>query len=88
MIRLAICILAVVAFSGPPFGPPAAHGQPRTSGPLAGLSYSEFGWFPVGDNFIEPASGPGPVGSDPEHPYYSNQSGRQPTSDRGTPNGC
>ena len=56
-----------------------ALGQQNTQGPLAGLSYSEYGWFPVGDNFIAPASGPGPVVSDPEHPYYSNQSGRQPT---------
>lgn len=43
------------------------------------LSYSDSGWFPVGDDFIPPASGPGPVVSDPAHPYYSNQSGRQPT---------
>lgn len=28
---------------------------------------------------MSPAQGPGPVMSDPAHPYYSNQSGRQPT---------
>ena len=44
------------------------------------LSHSDTGWFPVGDDFIPPASGPGPVVSDPAHPYYSNQSGRQPTN--------
>ncbi len=43
------------------------------------LSHSDTGWFPVGDDFIPPGSGPGPVVSDPAHPYYSNQSGRQAT---------
>ena len=43
------------------------------------LGFSEFGWFPVSDDFANPESGPGPVASDPAHPYYSNQSGRQPT---------
>jgi hypothetical protein len=43
------------------------------------LGFSDFGWFPVSDDFAKPASGPGPVVMDPAHPYYSNQSGRQPT---------
>src|SRR5215469_12540753 len=43
------------------------------------ISHADTGWFPVGDDFLPPASGPGPVVSDPAHPYYSNQSGRQPT---------
>src|SRR6185312_13106586 len=43
------------------------------------FSAADYGWFPVGDDFLPPASGPGPVVSDPAHPYYSNQSGRQPT---------
>jgi hypothetical protein len=43
------------------------------------FSASDFGWFPVSDDFLPPLSGPGPVVSDPAHPYYSNQSGRQPT---------
>ncbi len=43
------------------------------------MSHADTGWFPVGDDFLPPASGPGPVVSDPAHPYYSNQSGRQPT---------
>jgi hypothetical protein len=38
-----------------------------------------YGWFEVGDDFLPPRSGPGPVLSDPQHPYFSNQSGRQPT---------
>ena len=43
------------------------------------FSHSDTGWFPVSDDFLPPMSGPGPVMSDPTHPYYSNQSGRQPT---------
>jgi hypothetical protein len=43
------------------------------------FSAADFGWFPVSDDFLPPLSGPGPVVSDPAHPYYSNQSGRQPT---------
>jgi hypothetical protein len=43
------------------------------------LSFAEFGWFPVSDDFEAPKSGPGPVVSDPAHPYFSNQSGVQPT---------
>src|SRR5579864_4645073 len=46
---------------------------------IADFSHADTGWFPVGDDFLPPISGPGPVVSDPAHPYYSNQSGRQPT---------
>lgn len=34
---------------------------------------------PTMDDFIPPASGPGPVLSDPAHPYVPNGNGRQPT---------
>jgi hypothetical protein len=34
---------------------------------------------PTMDDFIPPASGPGPVMSDPAHPYVPNGNGRQPT---------
>jgi hypothetical protein len=43
------------------------------------FGHSDRGWFPVGDDFLPPVAGPGPVVSDPAHPYYNNQSGRQPT---------
>jgi len=39
-------------------------------------------WFPdrpEGDDFYPPESGPGPVMSDPAHPYVPNGEGRQPT---------
>lgn len=55
----------------------AARGDTGTSIPA--LGYSDTGWFPVSDDFQPPPSGPGPVMSDPAHPYYSNQSGRQAT---------
>jgi hypothetical protein len=38
---------------------------------------------PLGDDFLPPPSGPGPVMSDPDHPYidnqYANRTGKQPT---------
>lgn len=37
------------------------------------------GWLEVGDDFLPPPSGPGPVTADPAHPYHSNISGLQPT---------
>ena len=38
------------------------------------------GWLkPPGDEFLPPASGPGPVKSDPAHPYVSNAVARQET---------
>jgi len=49
------------------------------SGGIPRLGFADFGWFPVSDDFQPPAEGAGPVISDPAHPYYSNQSGRQPT---------
>jgi hypothetical protein len=38
-----------------------------------------YGWYSVGDDFLPPLSGPGPVMSDPAYPYRSNTSGKQPT---------
>ena len=37
------------------------------------------GWLEIGDDFLPPPSGPGPVTADPAHPYHMNTSGRQPT---------
>jgi hypothetical protein len=52
------------------------HAEHKT---IPRLDFSNFGWFPVSDDFQPPLSGPGPVLSDPAHPYSSNQTGRQPT---------
>jgi hypothetical protein len=43
------------------------------------LSAPGAGWLEIGDDFLPPPSGPGPVMSDPAHPYHSNISGLQPT---------
>lgn len=43
------------------------------------LSAPGSGWLEVGDDFLAPPSGPGPVMADPAHPYRSNTSGLQPT---------
>jgi len=56
-----------------------AQGAGKT-GTIPNFSSADTGWFPVSDDFRPPPSGPGPVVSDPAHPYYSNQSGRQPTN--------
>jgi len=37
------------------------------------------GWLEIGDDFLPPPSGPGPVTADPAHPYHMNTSGLQPT---------
>ena len=37
------------------------------------------GWLEIGDDFLPPPSGAGPVTADPAHPYHSNISGLQPT---------
>jgi hypothetical protein len=36
-------------------------------------------WIPVGDDYLQPASGPGPVTFDKAHPYVPNFTGKQPT---------
>jgi hypothetical protein len=60
--------------------PEAAIGTlaPRADG-IPNFAAAGYGWFEDGDDFLPPVSGPGPVFSDPKHPYRSNQSGVQPT---------
>ena len=36
-------------------------------------------WIPVGDDYLPPANGPGPVTFDKAHPYVPNFTGKQPT---------
>src|SRR5262252_8877622 len=43
------------------------------------LSAVGSGWLEVGDDLLPPPAGPGPVMSDPAHPYHSNISGLPPT---------
>jgi len=46
---------------------------------IPALSIPRAGWLEVGDDLLPPPSGPGPVMSDPAHPYHSNISGLPPT---------
>ena len=48
-------------------------------GAIPDLGAAGYGWFEVGDDFLPPPSGPGPIVSDPAHPYQSNASGLQST---------
>jgi hypothetical protein len=77
MIRTAcrIAVFAVAASACAGWQTAAAN----PDSPVPNLAHADTGWFPVGDDFLTPAAGPGPVVSDPTHPYYSNQSGRQAT---------
>jgi hypothetical protein len=36
-------------------------------------------WLPVGDDYLPPMRGPGPITFDPAHPYIPNFTGKQPT---------
>jgi len=56
--------------------PLAAEGtlKPRADG-IPNFAAVDYGWYEVGDDFLPPDSGPGPIFADPKHPYRSNQSG-------------
>jgi hypothetical protein len=76
-----LCAAGVSALEVSVIAKPAPAGVLSVAGPngvpqLAAIGY---GWFEEGDDFLPPASGPGPIFSDPKHPYHSNQSGVQPT---------
>src|SRR5215467_7210846 len=58
---------------------PASISAAQYSAQIPDLGRAGYGWFSVGDDLLRPASGPGPVVSDPAHPYQSNTSGKQPT---------
>lgn len=72
---VAVGMLAV-SFLG--LWPPSMEAA-QDSGQIPNLGGAGYGWFSVGDDLLPPPSGPGPVLSDPAHPYQSNTSGRQPT---------
>jgi hypothetical protein len=70
---------------------PSAAAQPNVAAPNLYVD-SETGWLPVGDDFLPPPSGPGPVTFDKRHPYVDNgaarRTGTQPTyrvADLGNP---
>jgi len=77
-------ILAGVICTGPAFGPAfRAQGAPHERASIPNFSQtSRVGWLKTGngDEFLAPASGPGPIVADPGHPYVPNGGGRQETS--------
>jgi hypothetical protein len=50
-----------------------------SGGAVPDFSSRDTGWVATSNDLIPPASGPGPVGSDPAHPYVPNNRGIQPT---------
>ena len=70
--RLRACLVCAGAAC---FVPSAA----AQNAPIPILSAPGSGWLEVGDDFLAPPSGPGPIMADPAHPYHSNLSGLQPT---------
>src|SRR5258708_28085406 len=70
--RVRACLVCV----GAAFLVPSAAAQ---NAAIPVLSAPGSGWLEVGDDFLAPPSGPGPVTAEPAHPYHSNLSGLQPT---------
>jgi hypothetical protein len=71
--------------------PAPAAAQPNVAAPNLYVD-RDTGWLPVGDDFLPPPSGPGPVTFDQRHPYVDNltarRTGTQPTyrvADLGNP---
>jgi hypothetical protein len=78
--RTARRVLAVLLSACATFWPALSAPQVSSKdGAIPDLAAAGYGWFEVGDDFLPPPSGPGPVVSDPAHPYQSNASGLQST---------
>ena len=87
MTRMVIAVVSAVifAFSPAAFGQQAASlasGQKQSNPPNFAPS-GDVAWAPMFQSFLPPASGPGPVTDDPDHPYVTNaeavRTGKQPT---------
>jgi hypothetical protein len=52
---------------------------PSAERAIPNFASTEYGWIAVDNEFIKPASGPGPVTFDPAYPYIGNNKGGQPT---------
>ncbi|HEY4266203.1 MAG TPA: hypothetical protein VGM72_12860 [Micropepsaceae bacterium] len=79
LMRAGAAVIAITVLSGAASVPALGVESAAHPGAILNLGHADSGWFPVGDDFLPPISGPGPVISDPAHPYFNNQSGRQPT---------
>jgi hypothetical protein len=79
---LAAGMLAGLACAGAACGPALATEAPAAGAIPNFAPDSSTGWIPdrpTGDDFLPPASGPGPVMSEKDHPYVPNGRGLQPT---------
>jgi hypothetical protein len=56
--------------------PPPAAAEPSVAVPNLYID-SDSGWLPVGDDFLPPPGGPGPVTFDKHHPYVDNGAARR-----------
>jgi hypothetical protein len=72
-----LCVAAVLGASAFEIARTASS-DPKAF-PVPTFNTAGYGWFEVGDDFLPPHGGAGPVTADPQHPYFSNQSGKQPT---------
>jgi hypothetical protein len=70
--------LAVLIASSALCGSPIFAAQPPAPPPDF-ASDDVTSWIPVGDDYLPPISGPGPVTFDKAHPYVPNFTGKQPT---------
>src|SRR5215468_1934700 len=75
---IAGCLLAASLSAGAALWPVSIEAA-QDSAKIPDLGSAGYGWFSIGDDLLPPAKGPGPVVSDPAHPYQSNTSGKQPT---------
>ena len=77
-----VSLLGVAVLSGSAALVALAAAQPATKAPIF---HPHFGaaWMEVGDEFLPPPSGPGPITNDPRYPYVDNgrarREGKQPT---------
>ncbi len=76
MAWIAGAALAGLLGAGAMLWPQAAAAQPSVAVPNLFVD-SETGWLPVGDEFLPPPSGPGPVTFDKRHPYVDNGAARR-----------
>ena len=67
----ALASVALVALS-----PLPADAQTKAAIPNL-YADSEAGWLPIGDDFLPPPSGPGPVTFDKRYPYVDNPTARR-----------
>ena len=67
--RLLVCGVTLALLSGA-----AARDEA-----IPNFSSTEYGWLAVDDELKPMMQGPRPIGADPKHPYFGNQSGLQPT---------